>query len=216
MLATHWTENKFRRYQKEHRGEGIGKDYKPWHNVHDHPSKSRVCRVHGWKTNRAHHLFSDNEKFLFYLFEWSDSIVDIREQYPLLDLDLAMIIASDMGIEYPKNRLNGTPHVLTTTFMLTVKKGVETVQNARTYIPAKRLGAKVAEHLELEKRYFVAKGIDWGIITEREIPKFLVENIEWVHSSFKLETTEGLDIDGLRNVATILKSKLKKVIQLLI
>ena len=32
----------------------------------------------------------------FYLFEWSDLVIDVREQYPLLDIDLATRIAEDM------------------------------------------------------------------------------------------------------------------------
>ena len=75
-----WTQVKFERYIKEGRGEGSGKDYQPWITIQDIPSKGRVSRTPGWKTNREHHLFSDNERRLFYVFEWSDVVVDIREQ----------------------------------------------------------------------------------------------------------------------------------------
>ena len=40
--------------------------------------------------NRIHHLVSDWESRLFYLLEWSRSVQDIREQYLLVDLDLAI------------------------------------------------------------------------------------------------------------------------------
>ena len=107
-----WTTAKFERYRKERRGEGSGENYIPWNKIQELPSTSRVSRPPSWKTNRAHHLFSDGETDLFYLFEWSDSIIDIREQFPLIDLDLAMNIATDMGIEYPKDTKSGTPNVL--------------------------------------------------------------------------------------------------------
>lgn len=205
-----WTTAKFERYRKERRGEGSGENYIPWNKIQELPSTSRVSRPPSWKTNRAHHLFSDGETDLFYLFEWSDSIIDIREQFPLIDLDLAMNIATDMGIEYPKDTKSGTPNVLATTFMLVVKEGKQIVEKARTFKPIKDLGTKVAERLELEKRYFAAKGIDWGIITEKEIPTLLVENIEWIHSSYKLEAAE-VSVEELRDVSDILKSKLNKI-----
>ncbi len=206
-----WTKAKFERYMKENRGQGSGKNYQPWIKIQDFPSKGRVSRPPGWKTNREHHLFSDNEKRLFYLFEWSDSIIDIREQFPLLDLDLAMNIATEMGISYPKDVNNDTPYVLTTDFMLSVKQGRQIVQKARTFKLVKDLGTKsVAEKLELEKRYYATKGIDWGIITEKEIPTLLVENAEWVHSSYKLEANAEINVDELGNVANILKSKLQE------
>lgn len=118
-----WTQAKFEHYLKEGRGQGSGKGYQPWIKIQDFPSKGRVSRPPGWKTNREHHLLSDNEKRLFYVFEWSDTIVDIREQFPLIDLDLAMSIAEEIGINYPKDPQSNTPRVLTTDFMLSVKQG---------------------------------------------------------------------------------------------
>ncbi|MGQ4650351.1 hypothetical protein [Lyngbya aestuarii] len=111
MGKREWTQAKFERYLKEGRGQGSGKDYKPWHRVREVPSKGRSSRPPSWKTNREHHLLSDNETRLFYLFEWSDAVTDIREQYPLLDLELAMSIAEEMGIKYPTQ--NNTPWNLT-------------------------------------------------------------------------------------------------------
>nr|WP_298920916.1 TnsA endonuclease N-terminal domain-containing protein [uncultured Nostoc sp.] len=94
-------------------------------------------------------------------------MVDIREQFPLIDLDLAMSIAEEIGINYPKDPQSNTPRVLTTDFMLSVKQGKTIVQKARTFKLTKDLGSKsVAEKFELEKRYYAAKAIDWGIITE--------------------------------------------------
>lgn len=206
-----WTTAKFERYRKERRGEGNGENYTPWNKIQELHSTGRVSRSPSWKTNRVHHLFDDREIDLFFLFEWSDSIIDIKEQFPLIDLDLAMKIATDMGIEYPKDAKSGTPNVLATTFMLVVKEGDQIVEKARTFKQVKDLGTKVAEILELEKRYFTAKGIDWGIITEKEVPTLLVENIEWIHSSYKLEATAEMSEEELRHVSGVLKSKLNTI-----
>ena len=82
-------------------------------------------------------------------------VQDIREQYPLQDLDLAMEIAKEMGIKYPVNEKSKTPYVLTTDFMLTVKQDKKTVQIARTFKTTKDLGKKrTIEKLELERRYW--------------------------------------------------------------
>lgn len=104
-----WTQATIDRYIKEGRGQGEGKDYKPWITVRDVSSRGRSSRPPSWKTNREHHLLSDNEKRLFYLFEWSESITDIREQFPLSNLDLATKIADEMGWKYPKDSESGIP-----------------------------------------------------------------------------------------------------------
>lgn len=48
-----WSEEKYNRFIKEGRGQGIGKEYKPWLTVQDYPSLGRVSRVFGWKTGRC-------------------------------------------------------------------------------------------------------------------------------------------------------------------
>lgn len=206
-----WTQATFDRYLKEGRGQGEGKAYKPWLTVRDIPSKGRSSREVGWKTGREHHFLSDHERRLFYFCEWSDAIVDIKEQFPLLNLDLAMKIAEDMGYEYPKNSENNTPYVLTTDFMLTVKRDGRLHKTAWTVKAAKELEKTgILERLELEKRYYAAEGIDWAIITEKEIPRLLAANVEWIHSAYWLEATNDMTTEELESISSILKFRLQE------
>jgi hypothetical protein len=69
------------RFLKEGRGQGAGGSYKPWLTIQDVPSQGRTARPTGWKTGRLHHL-SDIETALFYLLDWEDHVLDIREQFP--------------------------------------------------------------------------------------------------------------------------------------
>ncbi len=190
---TDWTQAKFDRYKKEGRGQGEGSSYTPWIKISDFSSEGRVLRGLGWKTNREHHLLSDGEARLFYLCEWSDRIVDIREQFPLLDLDLCHQIAADMGIPYPTDRQSGIPMVLSTDFMLSVKREGKVVDEARTYKPFTDLKNKrTALKLEIERRYYALKGIDWKLVTDKEVPRSMAANIKWVHSAYKLEEDKGM------------------------
>src|SRR5712692_6447858 len=78
---------------KEGRGQGRGKDYKPWLTVQDVPSIGLATRILGWKTGRVHHLFSKLELADFLTEDWAKQVVDIREQYPLLPLSETLSIA---------------------------------------------------------------------------------------------------------------------------
>ena len=40
----------------------------------------------------------------------------------------------------------------------------------------------VIEKLEIERCYWLEQGVDWGIVTEKDIPPVAVRNIAWVHS----------------------------------
>jgi hypothetical protein len=204
-----WTKAKFERYVKEGRGKGSGKDYKPWIIIQDFPSKARVSRSPGWKSDRIHHFMSDWELRLFYLFEWSNEVKDIREQFPLLDLDLAFCIANEMGIEYPKDKNSGVPYVLTTDFMLTVNQGNKLVQIARTVKLTKELEkTRVREKLYLEKSYWERQNIDWAVVTEQEISKIFTDNIKWVHPAYNWELPKGNHNEHYCYFSNILKDRL--------
>ena len=88
-----WNENQYRKYLAEGRGQGVLKNYKPWIQIQDFPSRGIVSRVKGRKTGRVHHLMSNLELEYFYLLDWSEKTQDIREQYPLEDLTMAISIA---------------------------------------------------------------------------------------------------------------------------
>lgn len=184
--SNNWTINRGERYIKEGRGQGEGKDYKPWLTIQDFPSRGRTSRILGWKTNRVHHLFTDIETRCFYLFEWDKNVIDIREHFPLIDVGDVIKNKDEVNLDIFKDRETGCEYVITTTFLLTVKdKNGCTRLVARSVKSASELGKKTTmEKLEIERRYWaVNKGISWGVITQNEIPMQKVKNIEWVHSS---------------------------------
>lgn len=169
--------------QSQGRGRGSGKIYLPWIRAHDINSIGLTTRVPGWKTHRKpHHFLSKLEAKYFYLLEWSNIVVDIREQFPL-DHQATFQIAKDAGINYPWERNTGYDAVLTTDFLVTVKS-----QNGREYTLARTLkyveelrsnkGKWILEKFEIERRYWKELGVDWGIVTDKQIPEVLVRNIE--------------------------------------
>lgn len=145
-----------------------------------------------------------------YLLDWSDSVTDVREQFPLIEYDITQEIAKDMGVKHPTDAASGFPYVLTTDFLISIYSDGKTVEIARTFKPAKELESnRVIEKFEIERRYWLAKGVDWGIITEREIPRILAANINVIHSAYKLEATPEMDIPNLLSLARMLKDRLR-------
>ena len=172
----------------EGRGQNHGAEYIPWILVQDFPSHGQRNRELGWKTGRQHHYFSKNELDYHYTLDWSRIVLDIQEQSPLLSQDLssplaeALAIAKECGIRYPTDRQTKEPVVMTTDFVITISRPPGVVRFARTFKPAKDLANKrTIEKFELERRYWRAREIDWGIVTENELDPVLVENVRWVH-----------------------------------
>lgn len=178
-----WNQTKYEQHLKAGRGQGEGAAYLPWICIQDFSSLGMVSRIRSDKTGRIHHFLSRNELRYFYLLEWSDSVLDIREQYPLGDLDLAIDIASKAGIKYPRDNISGFPYVLTCDFMITTQSELK----ARTIKCASELqNIRTLEKLEIERRYWQELGIGWRLVTEHEIPMQKARNIEWLHTSAAL------------------------------
>lgn len=175
---------KRKRFLKEGRGQKEGKDYKPWLTVQDFPSKGRCHRIFGWKTGRIHHLFTDSEARFFYLLEWEDAVIDIREHFPLLDFNDWVQDRADLRFDLFTDKKSGTPYVISTSFLITLKDQAKVGYFARSLKAASELDKKITlERLEIERRYWQARGIDWGIVTNKDIPIIRAKNIEWVHSA---------------------------------
>jgi hypothetical protein len=187
-----WTNEKYLRFLKEGRGNILdeGKNYKPWWTVQDFPSRGRVSRLNGWKSKRVHHYFSDIETSYFYLLDWDeeDVIQDIREHFPLLDYDKIVEI-DDLRLDKFTDKATGVPYVITTTFLITLRdESGKNVLAARSVKVSSALEKSISiERLEIERRFWEAKNVDWGIITEKELnsQKMKIKNIEWLHSSLR-------------------------------
>jgi hypothetical protein len=184
-----WNKNIFEQRLNEGRGSGMGVDYLPWIRIQDFSSQGVVSRVKGRTTGRVHHLMSNNELAYFYVLDWSNEVKDIREQFPLLDLELAVKCAKQAGVKYPVDKVSGYPYVLTCDFMITTQSGIK----ARTIKTTAELSKlRVLEKLEIERRYWRELGVDWKIVTENEIPFLKAKNIEWLYAANAFTLSEEL------------------------
>jgi hypothetical protein len=145
-------EAKIARFQKEGRGLGQRADYLPWLTIRDVPSRGRSHRLRGTTTGRVHHLLSNIECGLFYLLDWNDAVVDIREQFPL-DRSTTRRLAEEMGVAHPVDVESRTPLVMTTDFVIDAVSGGQQIIVARAVKPAVDLDhPRTVEKLEIERR----------------------------------------------------------------
>ena len=172
------------KWLKEGRGQGELADYKPWIKISDISSSGRSHRVFGHKTRRTHHLMSDLELAVFLTLEWSSDITDIREQFPLNPEDTQKL-ASSIKAKHPSIR--GDIHVMTSDFyVVTLNPSHKQFVLQAKY--SKDLNdIRVIEKLEIERRYWQSKGVSWQIITEKDIPLEVQNNIKWLYPESNLD-----------------------------
>lgn len=180
-------EDKIARFYKEGRGSGRGADYKPWFTVRDVPSGGRSHRPYGLKTGRIHHLLSDIERDLFLVLDWTDAVRDIREQFPL-NRAVTQRIAEQLGIPHPVDRQTRVPLVMTTDFVVDRIEDGQLVLFARAVKPMEKLDEpRTIAKLEIERRYWAEQGVNWGIVTEGDLPDVTVRNIERIHNCARID-----------------------------
>ena len=187
------------RMLKQGRGRGTHEKYKPWLTVRDVPSLGKSSRDKGWKTGRPHHFLSILE-FLYYLIlEWSQMVTDIREQYPLLPIDDTIAIAESLGVKHPTHPRTKRLVVMTTDFYISLQNEGDSFEHARTVKYAKDLDdRRTIEKLEIERRFWEARGIDWGIVTELEIPMALAKNVDFLHDrKYPPSSLSAMDISPI-------------------
>ena len=199
------TDAKIDRFIKEGRGQGTGFDYLPWLRVQDVPSTGRTTRGVGWTTGRQHTFLSDLERDYFYALDFADDITDIREQYPLLPLEETKLIAEKLGVEHPKDPKTGVDIVMTTDFVITYKDK----EFARTIKQSEELeDNRILEKFEIERIYWESRQVDWGIVTERDLPYTLIRNVEWIHKEYHNEDVRALGIFAVQSLERSLAASL--------
>ena len=166
----------------EGRGRGHGADYRPWIDVRDVPSSGLASRIPGRTTGRVHHVFSNIEADCFYLLDYHDQVIDVREQFPLLPIEETQQIAADLGVRHPTVPGAQTSVVMTTDFVATVLRPPSGAGDlAIACKPSSRLAdPRTLEKLEIERRYWAARSVAWGVVTERDLPRSAVESVRWI------------------------------------
>lgn len=191
------------KWLKEGRGQGRGRDYEPWLMVYNVPSHGRSHRVYSHTSERVVHCLSDLELSVFLQLEWSKSVSDIREQFPL-SLDSTLEIAERIGAKHPAIR--GEKMMLTTDFLATVSDPASPLLAIQVK-PSSELGKpRVREIIALEQAFWQESKVHFQVLTECSLDKIKIENIKWLHP---LMTNDAVT-DAQLELAGFWKSILKR------
>lgn len=190
-MASYKLDKKTEKWIKEGRGKGSGEYYLPWLTVRDLPSKGRSHRVMGHLTGRTHHFFSDLELAAFLLLEWNPAVTDIREQFPLRIED-TLSLANQANIRHPDD--GGYHQIMSSDFVVDLSAPTGPQRFAVQVKTSTDLtDPRTVEKLEIERRYWRLKGIPWYLLTDKQMPRTIMKNLEFLYSArVQNETMEVL------------------------
>ncbi|HHC7282561.1 TPA: TnsA endonuclease N-terminal domain-containing protein [Vibrio parahaemolyticus] len=172
------TEKQIAKRIKEGRGAGRLSNYKPWLFVNEVPSEGRSQRVYSHLTGRIHHVLSDLEFAVFLLLDHNSAITDIREQFPLNRED-TLNISKEGQLWHPSQ--GGVNLVMSSDFLVNSSSKTQPKFAIQAKYSSSLKDPRTVEKLEIERRYWLLKKIPWFLVTEREIDKVVVTNIDWLY-----------------------------------
>ena len=178
---------------KEGRGQGTGSGYKPFIYTRDVSSLGRSHRVFGHKCQRMHHLLSDLELAVFFTLDWSEKVLDIREQFPL-SVEHTVQIAKDLEIRHAQYK--SVSQVLSSDFLVDLNTPQRQLIAFQVKYSQDLSNPNVIERLMLEKAYWDKKGVHWAVITEKEVSKAAFINIQWLYPA---HTERDIDLKLLHH-----------------
>lgn len=171
---------------------------KPHLSVHQVPSRGRSSRI--LQGGSVRHLLSDLETRLLTELEWSEDVGGIQEQYAL-PLHATQKICDELGLHHPKIPKTGEPAVMSTDFFFELKRGRKRTRHARAVKSASefdlrnpkrvRAVARLTEKLEIERRYWEGEGVEWRLVTDRDLDRVRCLNIRLFLSGNVLDPHEG-------------------------
>lgn len=173
-------------------GRGIGDrdTYRPWLDVHDLSSLGLSARVPCPKTGRLHHLLSGLETGAFMEFMLMPDVIDVQEQYPL-DREDTRSIALEMGVAHPTYPGGKVDVVMTTDLVVHRRTPNGVVRYARSVKPVAELDdTRTLLKLEIERRYWKSRGIEWMLVTDLDQSRRRHTGIAWMYARLALEEHE--------------------------
>lgn len=188
-------------------GQGEGSYYKPWLEVSNVSSKGRSARIFNPKLNRKMTCFSDLESRVCNSLIWQDNVIDIREQFPLLPRSETQDIAKQLGVRHPRACYAEFDLVMTTDFLVRKQDSNSEVVEA-LYVKYEKdldqnIKEKVAqrnkEKLLIEKEYWRRRGVEFHIITEKNVSKIRTDNISRLLSEYNTPIPDEYSEETINN-----------------
>jgi hypothetical protein len=176
-----FTDAVIQRRVRQGRGAGTGSQYVPWIFISEVPSHGRSHRPFCTKTGREHHCLSDHEYNALLQFWFDDDVIDIREQFPILDRLETTRIARLLGVRHPVDPISRTTWVLTTDFLVTYRTDQGAALHAYSVKPSKDLeDSRILEKIEIERVYWACQNVLWNLLVTEDLKTTYVKNLEWI------------------------------------
>ena len=177
------------------RGRGIGRgaEYLPWLKVSDVPSRGTSSKPPGIVVRRPFQLLSEFEAIYFFLTERRPTSVDLREQWPIFDIDRTLELCAQFGVNHGYR--GAYPEPFTIDLLITESINGELRDRAASIkTPEDAAKPEVRLRLAVEYAWCRERGIPWTLVDTSAFSKTMLATLRFMRSWF--QNRYEPDIDG--------------------
>ena len=160
---------------------GLGRlsTYRPWLGLRDKPGKGTVGVPKGLVTGRTHQFRTLAARTYGLLLERREEVVDIRELFPIFDIERTLKICGQWGYEHTYEGVNVEPFLID--FVITVRQGDQCIDVARSLMPSSgKLGRKLAESFRVQHEWCQQMSVSWGRVDSKGLNQKLLDSLLFV------------------------------------
>ncbi|MBI1891247.1 MAG: Tn7 transposase TnsA N-terminal domain-containing protein [Burkholderiales bacterium] len=140
--------------------------------------------VKGIRIDRPYHLLSEYECSYFYLLERNPRVVDIREQWPILDVNGTIELCAQANLSHKNRGIYPEPYTID--FLITERIGEELLYRAASIkSPQDAKDPEVRKKLAVEYNWCKRRGIPWTLVDTSKFNKQLLDTLRFIRAWFK-------------------------------
>lgn len=160
-------------------GLGVGPSYHPWLRVRDVRSIGNSGNPKGITIPRVYHLLSMPERIHFHLLDRQTDVIDIREQFPILDLNETLAICSELGVKHTHHGFFPEPFTLDFLITRQTRSGLmHQARSIKTVVDAAI--PKIRLRLKVEHKWCEQNSIDWKLVDTTEYTTDLLSTLTFM------------------------------------
>lgn len=167
------------------RGVGQGTSYRPWLRVREVPSRGTGSVVYGISVRRPHHLLSELEATYFFLLERRSRTVDIREQWPILDIDSTLRLCANQGVRHAYRGPYPEPFTIDFVIKERDEDGNTIHRAASIKTPEDAKDPQIQQRLAVEHAWCQEHDVAWTLVDTSAFDKTLLSNLRFLRSWFR-------------------------------
>ncbi|WP_187637238.1 MULTISPECIES: TnsA endonuclease N-terminal domain-containing protein [Paraburkholderia] len=144
------------------------------------PTSGTAAVVHGIRVSRNYELLDTKSTAIFYLLERRRTISDIRERWPILDLNRTLQLAYKFDVVHPCRA--GVPEPLTFDFLITDQTAEKTYKAINLFRAENSLNAREQSLMRIRKAWCDEKGVDWVLVDSSPISRTVVHTLRFIRT----------------------------------